>query len=127
MGYNRIATLDCGYNPDQDCAVEAALSIVGGKWKLKIYKILKAGGPFRYAAIHKALAGISEKTLTAQLRELEADGIVTKQVYAEVPPRVEYTLTALGISLEPVFVALTNWGKAYIQATKTPNSSPATV
>ncbi|OQP46920.1 MarR family transcriptional regulator [Niastella yeongjuensis] len=123
MGYNRIETLNCENNPDKDCAVDAALSIIGGKWKLKIYKVLKAGGPFRYAAIHKALTGISEKTLSAQLRELEEDGIVTKQVFPEVPPRVEYTLTDLGISLEPVFVALINWGQTYIQTTKTVGQS----
>jgi DNA-binding HxlR family transcriptional regulator len=114
MGYNRITTLDCELNPDKDCAVDAALAVMGGKWKLKIYKILKGGEPTRYAVLRKALTGISEKTLTAQLREMEQDGIITKQMYAEVPPRVEYSLTALGASLEPVFMALQEWGQAYI-------------
>ena len=115
MSYNRQITLSCENNPDADCAVEAALSIVGGKWKLKIYKVLRAGAPVRFSAISKNLAGISEKTLTAQLREMENDGLIRREVFAEVPPRVEYHLTKLGHSLSSVFESLDNWGREYIR------------
>lgn len=115
MSYNRQTTISCENNPGADCAVEAALSIIGGKWKLKIYKALRNPGAQRFTAISKSLGDISEKTLTAQLRELETDGIVSRTVYPEVPPRVEYTLTDLGRSLESVFSSLDDWGKAYIQ------------
>jgi len=114
MAYNRKMTLDCSTNPNADCALEAALSIIGGKWKLKIYKALRNGGNIRFSSIHKSLQDISEKTLAAQLRELENDGIVTRTSYPEIPPRVEYTLTELGTQLEPVFESLNNWGKAYV-------------
>lgn len=114
MAYNRKMTLDCDSNPNADCALEAALSIIGGKWKLKIYKALRNGGNVRFSGIHKSLHDISEKTLAAQLRELENDGIITRTSYPEIPPRVEYALTALGVQLEPVFESLNNWGKAYV-------------
>jgi DNA-binding HxlR family transcriptional regulator len=116
MAYNRKMTLDCNANPNSDCALEAALSIIGGKWKLKIYKALRNGGNIRFSSIHKSLQDISEKTLAAQLRELENDGIVTRTSYPEIPPRVEYTLTELGVQLEPVFESLNNWGKAYVDS-----------
>jgi DNA-binding HxlR family transcriptional regulator len=114
MAYNRKMTLDCDINSSENCALEAALSIIGGKWKLKIYKALRNGGNIRFSAIHKSLEDISEKTLTAQLREMENDGVITRTSYPEIPPRVEYALTDLGTQLEPVFDSLNNWGKAYV-------------
>ncbi|WP_276482380.1 winged helix-turn-helix transcriptional regulator [Paraflavitalea pollutisoli] len=115
MSYNRQDTVSCENNPTADCTVQAALSIIGGKWKLKIYKALRDGVPQRFNTITKSLGDISEKTLTAQLREMEADGIVVRTVYPEVPPRVEYRLTRLGQSLEAVFASLDTWGKSYIR------------
>lgn len=112
MGYNRKVTIASG---DEACAVEAALSIIGGKWKHKIYNSLKHGNPVRFSSINRALRNISEKTLTAQLREMEKDGILTRIVFPEVPPRVEYQLTELGHSLANVFMSLKSWGKDYIR------------
>jgi DNA-binding HxlR family transcriptional regulator len=114
MAYSRITTLECENYLDTDCTVQAALSIIGGKWKLKIYQALKLNEVIRFSAISRVLKDISEKTLTAQLREMEKDGLVVRHVYAEVPLRVEYQLTDLGFALEPVFAALDSWGKKYI-------------
>ncbi|MRG43930.1 transcriptional regulator [Chitinophaga sp. SYP-B3965] len=105
-------------NPDA-CAVETALVTISGKWKLRIYDLLRKGQSVRYGLINTELGDISEKTLTAQLREMEQDGIITRIVYAEVPPRVEYRLTTLGESLQTVFDALANWGRAFTED-KTP-------
>lgn len=88
------------------CTVELALASIGGKWKLRIYDIVRREQPVRFCLINNQLGDISEKTLTAQLREMEQDGIVTRIAYPEVPPRVEYKLTALGESLQAVFDAL---------------------
>lgn len=117
MAYNR--TLRSGWvtNPDT-CAIELALATISGKWKLRIYDVLRKSETVRYCLINNKLEDISEKTLTAQLREMEQDGIITRIVYPEVPPRVEYQLTALGQSLQTVFDALTNWGMAYIKDKK---------
>lgn len=114
MSYNRVPTLNCETNPNADCAVEAALAILGGKWKLKIYKAIRFKEVMRFHEIRDAIGDISEKTLTAQLREMEADGLLTRHVYPQVPPKVEYSLTALGKSLEGVFEALERWGRNYI-------------
>jgi DNA-binding HxlR family transcriptional regulator len=114
MSYNRQITINCDNNQEADCTVEAALSIIGGKWKLKIYKALRDGKPLRFSSLSKSLTSVSEKTLSAQLKEMENDGIITKVIYPEVPPRVEYQLTQLGHSLEAIFMALHDWGKAYI-------------
>ncbi|OQP53433.1 hypothetical protein A4H97_23590 [Niastella yeongjuensis] len=95
-----------------------ALVMISGKWKLRIYDVLKKGESVRYSLINTELKDISEKTLTAQLREMEQDGIITREVYPEVPPRVEYQLTSLGRSLQTVFDALNNWGLACIEFKK---------
>lgn len=118
MAYNRTRRSDWATNPDT-CAIELALAAISGKWKLRIYDVLRKGETVRYCLINNMLADISEKTLTAQLREMEQDGIITRIVYPEVPPRVEYQLTALGQSLQTVFDALTNWGIASIEDKKT--------
>lgn len=71
------------------------------------------GGTKRFGELKKSIGGVSQKVLTTQLRQMEASGLLTRRVYPEVPPRVEYTLTALGYSLKPVLDALWNWGEAY--------------
>ncbi len=114
MAYNRTQRAAWVDNPDA-CAVETALATVGGKWKLRIYDLLRKGQSIRYNLINTELGDISEKTLTAQLREMEQDGIITRIVYAEVPPRVEYQLTPLGASLAAVFDALANWGRTFTE------------
>jgi DNA-binding HxlR family transcriptional regulator len=102
-----------------------ALAMISGKWKLRIYDVLRKGESVRYCLINNELKTISEKTLTAQLREMEQDGIITRIIYPEVPPRVEYKLTALGQSLQTVFDALESWGMASMEYKKAeqPNNS----
>jgi DNA-binding HxlR family transcriptional regulator len=114
MSYNRQITISCEGEHSIDCRLEAALAIIGGKWKLKIYQALASEMPLRFSALVKKLTGISDKTLTAQLREMEADGIIDRAVYAEIPPRVEYQLTALGNGLAPVCQALEKWAEVYL-------------
>ncbi|MBO9151335.1 winged helix-turn-helix transcriptional regulator [Chitinophaga sp. GCM10012297] len=118
MSYQRIPTLNCETNPDADCSVEAALAVLGGKWKLKIYKIIRANEVMRFNELAGAIGRISDKTLAAQLKEMEADGLLIRRVYPEVPPRVEYCLTELGRSLAGVFSALEGWGRQYLDQAK---------
>lgn len=90
--------------------VEHALHAIGGKWKpMILWQLLE--GTRRFAELQRAIPEVSAKVLTEQLRELEADGLLERQVFAEVPPRVEYTLTALGRALEHVLAALCDWGR----------------
>lgn len=91
------------------CGLDATLRVIAGKWKpLIIYFLIK--GPNRYGALKRAVRGVSDKMLIQQLKELEADGIVTRKDYHEVPPRVDYTLTPLGHSLAEALEPLCNWG-----------------
>ncbi|WP_413789420.1 winged helix-turn-helix transcriptional regulator [Gallibacterium faecale] len=99
---------------DQPCPIEIALDIIGGKWKgVILYRLL--GGTKRFNELQKLCRNITQRTLTLQLRSLENDGLVKRTVYAEVPPRVEYTLTPLGASMEPIIQALFDWGVEYKQ------------
>lgn len=97
------------------CEIEAVLAIVGGKWKLPILWHLRKG-VLRYAELRRRLPGISERVLINQLRELEADGMVHRTQYPEVPPRVEYALTEKGCSLTPVLTILAEWGREHAAA-----------
>jgi DNA-binding HxlR family transcriptional regulator len=90
------------------CAVAATVAMVGGKWKTSILLYLK-DGTMRFGELQRAVA-VSQKVLTQQLKELEQDGIIRRQVYAEVPPRVEYSLSPYGQTLQPVLEALYSWG-----------------
>ena len=91
------------------CPVETTLSLIGSKWKVLILRDL-AAGPLRFGELQRSIGHVSQKVLTSQLRSMEADGLVHREVYAEVPPRVEYSLTELGQSLAPVIDALKEWG-----------------
>lgn len=94
------------------CAVEVTTAVMGGKWKpVILYQLLD--GSKRFGELRKTFGGVSQRSLTLQLRELEADGIVHRQVFAEVPPRVEYSLTDYGRSLAPVLDAMRAWGLSY--------------
>uniref|UniRef100_UPI003B5974BA winged helix-turn-helix transcriptional regulator n=1 Tax=Novacetimonas labruscae TaxID=3229898 RepID=UPI003B5974BA len=105
MARIRHKSLDCS----PGCAVEATLQLIDGKWKgVILYHLLE--GTLRFNEIRRRLPNITQRMLTAQLRELEQDGFVLRTVYAEVPPKVEYSLTARGRSLEPVIMALKKWG-----------------
>ena len=94
-----------------DCPVTYCLSRIGGKWKPVILFCI-AGGVDRFGAMQRAVPGVTKQMLTKQLRELEADGLISRTVYAEVPPRVEYALTEVGRSVLPVVEAMRDWGAA---------------
>lgn len=94
------------------CPVETTLSIIGNKWKVLILRDLMPGTK-RFGELKKSIGNVSQKVLTAQLRAMETDGLLTRTVYAEVPPRVEYSLTDLGISLNPILNAMQTWGNEY--------------
>jgi DNA-binding HxlR family transcriptional regulator len=96
--------------------VEATLAVIGGKWKAVLIFHMMRGGPQRFAELRRKTVGISDRVLTRQLRELETDGIVERHVFAEVPPRVEYSLTEYGESLRPVTEAMCQWGKRHMAA-----------
>ena len=101
MGKTAHTAFDCA----EGCSVEAALAVIGGKWKGTILYRLHTDGVLRFNEIRRILPAVSQRTLTAQLRALEADGIIERTAYAEVPPRVEY-----GQTLAPVLAALKTWG-----------------
>jgi len=96
------------------CPVEATLDLIDGKWKGVLLFHLQSGTQ-RFNALKRNLPNITQRMLTKQLRELEASGLVLRTVYAEVPPRVEYTLTPLGESLQPIIGALKHWGEGYLK------------
>lgn len=95
-----------------ECPVATTVAIIGSKWKLLIIRNLLTR-PWRFNELKKDLDGISQKVLTDSLRALEEDGIITRTVYPEVPPRVEYALSELGQSMRPILNAMQEWGTAY--------------
>ena len=94
------------------CPVATTVQIIGSKWKLLIMRNLMQR-PWRFNELRKDLEGISQKVLTDSLRSMESDGIITRTVYPEVPPRVEYALSALGESMRPIMDAVEEWGRNY--------------
>lgn len=115
----RHRNLDCS----PGCAVEGALALIDGKWKgVVLYHLFE--GTLRFNELRRRLANCTQRMLTNQLRELEADGLIARKVYPEVPPKVEYSLTDKGRTLEPVIMALKAWGDAHV-AGKTPECAAA--
>lgn len=96
------------------CPVATTVALIGSKWKLLIMRNLQMR-TWRFNELKKDLEGISQKVLTDSLRSMEKDGIVVRTVYAEVPPRVEYSLSELGKSMYPIIDAMADWGRAYQQ------------
>ncbi|MCI9415082.1 MAG: helix-turn-helix transcriptional regulator [Clostridiales bacterium] len=94
------------------CPVEMTLTLIGDKWKVLILRDLLPGTK-RFGELKKSIGSVSQKVLTAQLRDMEQKGLVSRRVYAEVPPRVEYTLTETGYSLKPILDAMEEWGRTY--------------
>ena len=94
------------------CPVETTLTLIGDKWKVLILRDLLSGTK-RFSELKKSVGNVSQKVLTAQLRAMEKNGLVSRTVYAEVPPRVEYALTDLGYSLKPILDAMWSWGETY--------------
>ena len=108
----RHRRLDCS----PGCAVEATLSLIDGKWKgVVLFHLFE--GTLRFNEIRRRLPSVTQRMLTKQLRELEADGLIARRVYPQVPPKVEYSLTPRGRSLEPVIMALKAWGDAHVDLT----------
>ena len=97
-----------------ECPVATTVSLIGSKWKLLIMRNLLAR-PWRFNELQKNLEGISQKVLTDSLRSMEADGIITRTVFPEVPPRVEYSLSELGESMRPIIKSMEEWGLEYKQ------------
>ncbi|VVC75518.1 putative HTH-type transcriptional regulator YybR [Aquicella siphonis] len=101
----------------QRCPVEAALDVIGNKWKgVILFHLL--GGVKRFNELKRLIPDVSQRVLTLQLRELENDCVIIRKVYPQVPPKVEYSLSELGLSLEPILIALREWGEKAIQNIK---------
>ena len=98
---------------DENCPVGVVLRILGGKWKLSILCAL-LDGTKRFSELRRLNPGITQRMLTNQLRELEADLVVTRKIYAEVPPKVEYSLAEVGKNLQPILQQLEEWGRTYL-------------
>lgn len=120
----------CPPNRSPGCPVEGALDVIGGKWKgVVMFHLLD--GTKRFNALHRLMPGVTQRMLTRQLRELEADGLVHREVYAEVPPRVEYSLTHKGETLRNIILALKAWGETHVpyyakdKKTKAPETATA--
>lgn len=94
------------------CPVETTLTLIGDKWKVLILRDLLPGTK-RFGELKRSIGSVSQKVLTAQLRDMEESGLVNRKVYPEVPPRVEYSLTELGQSLKPILDSMWNWGEGY--------------
>ena len=95
-----------------ECPVATTIELIGSKWKLLIIKLL-LNRPYRFNELMKTIDGISQKVLTDSLRSMEKDGIITRTIYAEVPPKVEYALSKLGNSLKPLINDMAKWGSKY--------------
>ena len=97
---------------NQPCPIETTLNIIGGKWKsIILFRLL--GGKKRFSELQRICKNVTQRTLTLQLRGLEKDGLIKRTIYAEVPPRVEYELTPLGFSMEPIIQSIYDWGVEY--------------
>lgn len=100
------------YECTEGCPVEATLEIIGGKWKgVILYHLLER--TYRFGELKKLMQGITQRMLTKQLRELESDGIINRKIYAEVPPKVEYSLTESGESLRSIIMSMRDWGSKH--------------
>ena len=94
------------------CGVETTIAVVGGKWKpMILYALLS--GPQRFGELTRLIPGITQRILTLHLRELEEDGVIEREVYTQVPPKVEYSLTPFGRTIEPILLLMEQWGEQY--------------
>ena len=101
---------DNGITPRMNCAVDATMSVIEGRWKTVILCKLYMNGPMRFNQLMKEIDGVSPRILTKQLKEMEADGVIRRTSYPEIPPRVEYSITERGLSLGPILKAMADWG-----------------
>lgn len=107
---------------NENCAIRATLKILSGKWKILILWALYDNCK-RFSELRRLIPEVTQRMLTAQLRELEKDKIITRKVYPEVPPKVEYALTEIGMTLKPLLIELKEWGADYIKKRKTLDAS----
>lgn len=112
MGQDAIGKKMEGACDGGECPMGTAIALIGGKWKLPILYNLRYGTK-RFSQLQKALPQVTQKMLTQQLRELERDGLIDRKVYAEIPPKVEYSVTLLTKKLEPILSSLCTWGVEY--------------
>jgi DNA-binding HxlR family transcriptional regulator len=98
---------------EKSCPVTATMHVIGGKWKTILINAIYQTSPARFGELKRSVIGITQSMLTSQLRELEDDGIINRKIYAEIPPKVEYTLTEFGLTLSPIIQAMGEWGKQY--------------
>ncbi|WP_428565756.1 MAG: winged helix-turn-helix transcriptional regulator [Solidesulfovibrio sp. DCME] len=115
---------------EYSCSMELSLAVIGGKWKPLILWHLRDVGTLRFSALRRTMPSITQKMLTQQLRELESDGLITRTVFAEVPPRVEYGLTEPGRDIIPILEALCRFGRQFeerfgVEAAPAPGHKPA--
>ena len=114
----RVKRYDCAAG----CPVEATLDVVGGKWKSVILYHLLAGTK-RFGELGRILPGVTQRMLTLQLRELEEDGLVHREIYRQIPPKVEYSLTEYGRTLEPILHQMLHWGEEHLRRSREDTSS----
>ena len=114
----RVSMASEATTKDYHCPVEATLDVIGGRWKVVILFHLTHDGTHRFAVLRRKIPGVSERMLTQQLRELEDDGIVHREVYPEVPPKVEYSLTDYGKTLRPITQVMCEWGRRHVRRIK---------
>ncbi|BDU26912.1 helix-turn-helix domain-containing protein [Flavobacterium sp. GSB-24] len=98
---------------ERSCPVTATMQVLGGKWKPILINAIYHTSPARFGELKKSIIGITQSMLTSQLRELEQDGIINRKIYAEIPPKVEYTLTEFGMTLSPIMQSMGEWGIKY--------------
>lgn len=106
-------------NEPNKCPVEIAVNMIGGKWKILLLARLRFFGPQRFGELLRAFPGLSERVLARQLRQLEEDGLATRKVYPQIPPKVEYSLSEKGCSLVPILDLLAEWEKRHQRQQKT--------
>jgi DNA-binding HxlR family transcriptional regulator len=98
---------------EKSCPVTATMQVLGGKWKSILINAIYLTSPARFGELKRSVRGITQSMLTQQLRELEDDGLISRKIYAEIPPRVEYTLTEFGLTLSPIMQSMAKWGEEY--------------
>ena len=98
---------------ENSCPVTATMHVIGGKWKAILINAIYQTSPARFGELKRSVIGITQSMLTSQLRELEDDGIINRKIYAEIPPKVEYTLTEFGLTLGPIIQSMGKWGEEY--------------
>lgn len=98
---------------EKSCPIAATMQVLGGKWKAILINAIYLTSPARFGELKRSVKGITHTMLTQQLRELEDDGLISRKIYAEIPPRVEYTLTEFGLTLSPIMQSMAKWGLEY--------------